>query len=371
MQRKLSKKGVPEKRAKAICAGMYYNRHGITVKEAHKRGLKGMLYFARTKEALKTLLLANRHELEDFVIVKIPNELRKNEIVKSLYPKVENEEYLYVAVNKSVVDVTLEGKVVLSIEKLVSAIKENETSKQNENNVAHVEAGKEVVKDGKLEKSSGESGSGGKLQEELKMEKLTTKSMSDKESKEENKKDEKDEKKKEDEKEEELPTLHDVMSKVAKGEKLSKVERHILSVALDAVKDETRTTAQEREVAKNDLHSDSELSDATKDVLTREFGTKEEEDKALTATTPSVEALEKEDLEPDVLPVTKSLVRELLVANKSLSLDEPVFDNKHDATRFARMYNLKAEGTRAYVVSASLPEKRKYGNKVKYVVKFE
>ena len=31
--------GKSEKRAKGICAGMYFKRHGMTVGQAHKKGL--------------------------------------------------------------------------------------------------------------------------------------------------------------------------------------------------------------------------------------------------------------------------------------------------------------------------------------------
>ncbi|AZU97802.1 hypothetical protein PGDDIFCJ_00175 [Thermus phage YS40_Isch] len=349
------KKGVSEKRAKAICAGMYYNRHGITVNEAKKRGLKSMklLYLGRTKEALKSLILANGEELKDFVIVKVPDSLRKNEVVKSLYPKVENEEYVYVAVHKSVVDVTVEGKVVLCLEKLLSKVEENETSKQNEDNVAHVEAGKEVVKDGKLEKSSGESGQTGSLKEEIHEEVVVTKSKHSEEEKDDSN----------------VPTLDDVVEKLKKKNILTNEERAALVNALRVIEEfmQDKLTDEQR------ANLSTAISDV--DMALSEEGDKSEaesEEKALEATSSTVEAVEKEDLEPEVVPVTKSLSEyEKFLSLKSVDGKNPVFESKHDANRYARLYNLHNEGKKAVVLPASMNEKRKYGTKAKYVVVFE
>ncbi|ABJ91562.1 hypothetical protein YS40_168 [Thermus phage phiYS40] len=348
------KKGVSEKKAKAICAGMYYNRHGITVNEAKKRGLKSMklLYLGRTKEALKSLILANGEELKDFVIVKVPDSLRKNEVVKSIYPKVENEEYVYVAVHKSVVDVTVEGKVVLSLEKLLSKVEENETSKQNEDNVAHVEAGKEVVKEGKLEKSSGESGQTGSLKEEIREEVVVTKSKHSVEEDDSN-----------------VPFLDDVIEKLKRKNILTKEERAALVNALRVIEEfmQDKLTDEQK----------TNLSTAISDVdmaLSEESNKSEDksEDKALEATSATVEALEKEDLESEVVPVTKSLSEhEKFLSLKSIDGTNPVFESKHDANRYARLYNLHNEDKKAVVLPASMNDKRKYGTKAKYVVVFE
>lgn len=346
------KKGVSEKKAKAICAGMYYNRHGITVNEAKKRGLKSMklLYLGRTKEALKSLILANGEELKDFVIVKVPDSLRKNEVVKSLYPKVENEEYVYVAVHKSVVDVTVEGKVVLSLEKLLSKVEENETSKQNEDNVAHVEAGKEVVKDGKLEKSSGEKGQTGSLKEEIHEEVVVTKSKHSEEEKEDSN----------------VPTVDDVIEKLKKKNILTKEERAALVNALRIIEE----FMQDKLTDEQKANLSTAISDV--DMALSEENKTESEEKALEATSPTVEAVEREDLEPEVVPVTKSLSEyERFLSLKSVDGKNPVFESKHDANRYARLYNLHNEDKKAVVLPASMNEKRKYGTKAKYVVVFE
>ena len=350
------KKGVSEKKAKAICAGMYYNRHGITVNEAKKRGLKSMklLYLGRTKEALKSLILVNGEELKDFVIVKVPDSLRKNEVIKSLYPKVENKEYVYVAVHKSVVEVTVEGKVVLSLEKLLSKVEENETSKQNENNVAHIEAGKEVVKDGKLEKSSGETGQSGSLREEIHKEVVVTKSKHS----EDNEKEDSN-----------IPTLDDVIEKLKQKNILTNEERAALVNALRVIEEFMQDKLTDEQKAN--------LSTAISDVdtaLSSEEPSKEDtsEEKALEATSATVEAVESEDLEPEVVPVTKSLSEyEKFLSLKSVDGQNPVFESKHDAARYARLYNLHNENKKAVVLPASMEEKRKYGTKAKYVVVFE
>lgn len=350
------KKGVSEKKAKAICAGMYYNRHGITVNEAKKRGLKSMklLYLGRTKEALKSLILVNGKELKDFVIVKIPDSLRKNEVIKSLYPKVENKEYVYIAVHKSVVEVTVEGKVVLSLEKLLSKVEENETSKQNENNVAYIEAGKEVVKDGKLEKSSEEKRQSGSLQEEIHKEVVVTKSKHSEKNEEEDSN---------------IPTVDDVIEKLKRKNILTNEEKAALVNALRVIEEFMQDKLTEEQQAN--------LSTAITDVdtaLSSEEPSEEDtsKEKALEATSATVEALESEDLEPGVVPVTKSISEyEKFLSLKSVDGQNPVFESKHDAARYARLYNLHNENKKAVVLPASISEKRKYGSKAKYVVVFE
>ncbi len=340
------KKGTPEKKAKAICAGMYYNRHGITVKEAKKRGLKSMLYVARTKSSLETIL--DSLEDRDYVIVPLTEEIRQK--LKSYQPKVENEQYKYIAIHKSLVDVTKDAKLVLRLEKL----KENETSKQNEHNEPKVEHVQGVVKDGKVKSLSSEL-----MDEDVDVE---TKA------------------------EEKLPTLSEVMSKVAKGEKLSRLERHILSVALDAAKDSKSTTHEEREEAKRDLENE-ELSEKTKETLHKEFGSEEgsedlgehvedvNEQKTLSATDSTVQAVESEDMEPKKKEEEKEDEEKLkswtslLKSFGSLDPNTPIFNSKQEADRFARHYKLYYG--QAVVRPAGLKEVRTYGSKAKYVVDIE
>jgi hypothetical protein len=336
------KKGVSEKKAKAICAGMYYNRHGITVKEAKKRGLKSMFYVARTKSSLETIL--DSLEDKDYVIVPLTEEIRQK--LKAYQPKVENEQYKYIAIHKGLVDVTRDAKLVLRLEK----IKENETSKQNEHNEPEVEHVQGIVKEGKVKSLSSEL-----MDEDVDVE---TKA------------------------EEKFPTLSEVMSKVAKGEKLSKLERHILSVALDAAKDSKSTTHEEREEAKRDLENE-ELSEKTKETLHKEFGSGEEkseledvnEQKTLSATSSTVQAVESEDMEPRKEEDEKEDEEKLkswtslLKSFGSLDPNVPVFNSKQEADRFARHYKLYYG--QAVVRPAGLKEVRVYGSKAKYVVDIE
>jgi uncharacterized membrane protein len=340
------KKGTPEKKAKAICAGMYYNRHGITVKEAEKRGLKSMLYVARTKSSLETIL--DSVEGNDYVIVPLTEEIRQK--LKAYQPKVENEQYKYVALHKSLVDVSRDAKLVLRLEKL----KENETSKQNEHNEPKVEQAQGVVKDGKVKSLTSEI-----MDEDVEVE---TKAK------------------------EKLPTLSEVMSKVARGEKLTAVERHILSVALDATKDSKSTTKEEREEAKRDLENE-EISEKTKETLRKEFGSGEDkeekevedvnEQKTLSATSSTAQAVEAEDMEPKKEEKEEEKEDEeklkswnsLLKSFGSLDPNVPIFNSKQEADRFARHYKLYYG--QAVVRPAGLKEVRVYGSKAKYVVDVE
>ena len=341
------RKGTPEKKAKAICAGMYYNRHGITVKEAEKRGLKSMLYVARTKSSLETIL--DSVEGIDYVIVPLTEEIRQK--LKAYQPKVENEQYKYVALHKSLVDVSRDAKLVLRLEKL----KENETSKQNEHNEPKVEQAQGVVKDGKVKSLTSEL-----MDEDVDVE---TKA------------------------EEKLPTLSEVMSKVAKGKKLNKLERHILSVALDAAKDSKSTTQEEREEAKRDLENE-EISEKTKETLYKEFGGGHEakgedkdvsledvnEQKTLSADSSVVQAVESEDMEPKKEKEKEDEEKlkswtSLLKSFGSLDPNTPIFNSKQEADRFARHYKLYYG--QAVVRPAGLKEVRAYGSKAKYVVDIE
>ncbi len=336
------KKGTPEKKAKAICAGMYYNRHGITVKEAEKRGLKSMLYVARTKSSLETIL--DSLEDRDYVIVPITEEIRQK--LKSYQPKVENEQYKYIAVHKSLVDVTKDAKLVLRLEKL----KENETSKQNEHNEPKVEHVQGVVKDGKVKSLSSEL-----MDEDVDVETKAEEKLPEK-----------------------LPTLSEVMSKVAKGKKLNRLERHILSVALDAVKSSKSTTKEEREEARRDLENE-EISEKTRETLHKEFGSEKddedmEEQKTLSATDSTVQAVESEDMEPQKEDEKEDEEKlkswnSLLKSFGSLDPNTPIFNSKQEADRFARYYKLYYG--QAVVRPAGLKEVRTYGSKAKYVVDIE
>jgi len=385
------KKGVSEKKAKAICAGMYYNRHGITVKEAHKRGLKSMLYFARTKEALKTYLTLEFGNLDDFVIVKVPSQMRQHETLKSLFPKLQNSEYNYVAIHKSAVDVSTEGHVVLSIEKIIKGVKENETSSQNKENVPHTEGAYEVVKDGKLTKKASSEKQSGSLSEEIKkdpvMVQKSVKAADD---------------------------IAKVFEKLREGKKLMKEEKTMLYGYLaaklnlgmltqedvDAIssaveKDEdVEASLVDKAEGKNDSGMESgmegnmePMSEGAVVVEMQAEPPKEdempmsseetsseaeeglEEEKTLNATTSTSEALEHEDME-NPLALTKSLMS----VYKSISTNEPIFELRQEAQKFARQFNLKYSdrvGKRAVVKSTTVEQKRKFGNKAKFFVDFE
>ena len=367
------KKGMDEKKAKAICAGMYHNRHGITVNEAEKRGLKTMLYFSRVKESLKTLLLANGQKLEDYVIIKIPSSLRENEKIKSLFPKIQNKDYVYVAVHKSVIDVSLDGEVVLSLEKLLSKVSENQVSAQNKDNVPYTEGAEEVVLDGKLGKKASTEKRSGKLAEEIKEEYVLTKSLVSYK--------------------EELAKIFD---KLREGKKLYAEEKHKLYGYMLGLVEGHMLSQEDADAVGQAVEAGEKLDQALVDKLsgtgsetlgetpegvpegsvevvaevipTTEEPAEEEEEKALEATSASSQALEKEDLEDEVVALTKSL----LSSTKSLDPNLPVFEAKADAVKFARMYNLYSNGEkRAFVESADMALKRKYGNRAKFTVRFE
>lgn len=367
-------KGMDEKKAKAICAGMYYNKHGITVNEAKKRGLKTMLYFSRVKESLKTLLLANGQNLEDYVIIKIPSSLRENEKIKSLFPKIQNKDYAYVAVHKSVIDVSLDGEVVLSLEKLLRKVSENQVSAQNKDNVPYTEGAEEVVLDGKLGKKASTEKKSGKLAEEIKEEYVMTKSLASYK--------------------EELTKVFD---KLREGEKLSAEEKHKLYGYMLGLVEGNMLNQEDADAVSQAVEEGEKLDQALMDklsgkgnemleemtempentpegsvaVVAEVMPTTEEpvaeEEKALEATSVSSQSLEKEDLD-DVVALTKSL----LSSTKSLDSNVPVFESKADAVKFARMYNLYSNGNkRAFVESADMVLKRKYGNRAKFTVRFE
>jgi len=367
------KKGVDEKKAKAICAGMYYNRHGITVNEAKKRGIKSMLFFGRTKRSLKSILESNGQKESDYVIFEINDALRKNKTLKSLFPKLEDTSYTFVAIKKSLLDFTSDGKVVLSLEKILAEVKESEQGDLNKDNVAHTEGAFSAVVEGKLVEKTPSEKQSGKLHEEIKYEDVKTKSMSSQDD------------------------LSSVLEKLKAGEKLSKEEKLMLYGYLHGLVFAKLITQDEAESVKTSLESGEKVSDELLSKLDKnedEFvagepveGTSEQpvvvevapeqvkeeekqEEKALDATSVSSEALEKEDLEDDVV----SLVKNLLASTKSLSSEDYVFTSKQDAVKFARMYNLYVSpktGKQAVVKSANVHYQRLHGSKAKFVVELE
>lgn len=369
------KKGISEKRAKAICAGMYYNRHGITVKEAKERGLKSMIYFGRTQNSLKSILLSSGQKVEDFVVFKVSDSLRKNKTLKSLYPKLENPEYEYVAVHKSLLEVSQHG-VMLSLDKLLKDVKESEQGELNKDNVAHTEGAYTSVVDGKLEGKSPTEKRTGKLEEEIKYEGVTVKSLSAKED------------------------CHSALEKLQKGEKLSGKEAHMVLGYLQGLAAAGMLTDEEASSLSQKVEEGAELTDEEKAKLKPQATTVEtpaptsapvemevvaveatpesteenkpeeeqEEEKAFTATSNTAEALEAEDLEDKVMPLVKSLMQ------ASGAVGDFVFFSKHDAIKFANRYNLEImpkTGKRAIVKGAGAKHQRLYGSKAKFVVEFE
>jgi hypothetical protein len=378
------KKGVSEKKAKAICSGMYYNRNGVTVKEAHKRGLKSMLYFSRTKEALKTYLTLEFGNVNDFVIVRVPKQMRDHTTLKSLFPKLQNTEYNYVAISKSAVDVSTDGNVILSIEKIIKETKENQTSEQNKENVAHTEGAYSAVKDGKLTNKESCDYKSGELQEEIKHTPIMTqKSVNSSEG------------------------MNSVFEKLREGKKLMKDEKAMLHGYLEAKMSLGALTKEEMDSIVDMLDKDEEMDKSLlekiegkvqnepveegaviiemqdndknekenmgmepmeTETMTSEENNPEEE-KALTATTSTSESMEHEDME-NPMALTKSM----LSAHNSVSKNEPIFEIRQEAQKFARQFNLKYSdrvGKKAVVKSTSVEQKRKFGNKAKFFVEFE
>lgn len=347
------KKGKDEKEAKAICAGMYYNRHNVTVNEAHSRGLKGMkskqktIYVARTKEALKGYLELYNLDPNEYVIIPIQDNVRKNEKIKSLAPKVEDKEYKYMMVNKSIIEITTDAKLVLKPEKL----DENPANKQNTDNEPEIESAKETVKDGKL------------------------KSMHSKEE----------------------PTLEAIMEKAKEGS-LGEKEKEMLCFALEVAKHLGKLSEEEYQ----DL--DRMVKEGEVDVtrLEQVFSGSEEmpdaspmdtavqkneepmdmsglpelepepmpEEKTMTAGASEAQALEKEDMEPKDDDEEEEEMKKLLKTFNSLDDEVPVFMEKQSAIKFLREYQNRTK-SRAVLLPAGNKYQRIYGNKAKFIVEIE
>lgn len=130
---KTEKKKHSEKDAKRICAISYWKRHGVSVKEAHKRAkksttkgekdMKDLILVARSKEALKGYAREVAKSLNStaddmFVIVAITKAMREDERLRKLVPEITDEVYKYALIRKSVdgkdfVKVGLEGGLSL------------------------------------------------------------------------------------------------------------------------------------------------------------------------------------------------------------------------------------------------------------------
>ena len=354
------KKGKDEKEAKAICAGMYYNRHNVTVNEAHSRGLKGMkskqkpIYVARTKEALKGYLELYNLDPNEYVIIPIQDNVRKNEKIKSLVPKVEDKEYKYMMVSKSIIEITTDAKLVLKPEKL----QENPANKQNTDNEPEIESAKEMVKDGKL-KSMGS-------QEE--------------------------------------PSLSMLMKKAKEGD-LGKTEKEMLCLALEVAKQlgkiseeeyqemdqmvkegEVDVTRLEQVFSNNTEMPESSPMDAAiqkneelMDMSSAGLPEMEPEplpvaeEKTMTAGSSETQSLEKEDMEPeeeDDEEEKEKEIKKLLKTFDSLDDEVPVFMEKQSAIKFLREYQNRTK-SRAVLLPAGNKYQRIYGNKAKFVVEIE
>lgn len=356
------KKGKSEKEAKAICAGMYYNRHHITVNEAHSRGIKGMkskqktIYVARTKEALKGYLDLYNLDPNEYIIIPIQDNVRKNEKIKSLAPKVEDKDYKYMMVNKCIVEITTDAKLVLKPEKL----DENHANKQNTDNEPEIESAKETVKDGKL------------------------KSMHSKEG----------------------TTLEDIIEKAKEGS-LGEKEKEMLFFALEVAKHLGKLSEEEykdldKMLRKGDVDADrleqvfsgaDEMPEATtidaapleeamlKDEAVMDVPTLSEEEpemrseeKTMTAVSTGAEALEREDMEPkeeDKEDEEKEReMKKLLKTFNSLDDEIPIFMEKQSAIKFLREYQNRTK-SRAVLLPAGSKYQRIYGNKAKFIVEIE
>lgn len=379
------KKGTSEKKAKEICAGMYYNRHKMTVKEAHKRGIKSMkenyIYVARTKEALKGYLEIYNLNPNKYVIIPIQEPIRKNEKVKSLVPKIENDDYKYMMVHKSVVEVTTDAKLVLKLDK----IKENETSKQNTDNEPEVEQVNGIVKDGKV-----------KSMHTQKDKKVVTKAE--------------EQPLEEDEKRVMQEALNHLLDCVQEG-KLTSTDKEILSKMMDVASGkaevselETLMSSARTEEASDEMSEDEdELPDmgmtseesttGTTDTTGGEFiplpaetgdelGMQEPmvepevegeklEEKTMNAAGNSAQSLEKEDLEKkEKEDEDKESLRKMLKAHNSLDDEVPVFMEKHQAIKFLREYQNRTK-SRAMIIPAGNKYQKIFGSKAKYVVEID
>ncbi|MEM3368576.1 MAG: hypothetical protein QXP88_00560 [Thermoproteota archaeon] len=358
------KKGKSEKEAEAICAGMYYNRHHITVNEAHSRGIKGMkskqktIYVARTKEALKGYLDLYNLDPNEYIIIPIQDNVRKNEKIKSLAPKVEDKDYKYMMVNKCIVEITTDAKLVLKPEKL----DENPANKQNTDNEPEIESAKEAVKDGKL------------------------KSMHSKEE----------------------PTLETIMEKAKEGS-LGEKEKEMLCFALEVAKHLGKLSEEEYQdldkmVKEGEVDTTrleqvfsggAEMPEATpmdtapmgevmlKDEEVMGVPTLPEtepellpEEKTMTAGSAGAEALEKEDMEPkeeekdEEDEEKEKEMKKLLKTFNSLDDEIPVFMEKQSAIKFLREYQNRTK-SRAVLLPAGSKYQRIYGNKAKFIVEVE
>lgn len=67
------------------------------------------IFVARTRSALKSRAQLGSLDLNDFVILKLNDKARKNSVIKSVVPQVEDEDYKFIMMHKSFVVITTDG----------------------------------------------------------------------------------------------------------------------------------------------------------------------------------------------------------------------------------------------------------------------
>lgn len=292
------------------------------------------VFIARSRSALKARAQYQGLDLNDYVIFNLNDKARKNETLKSVVPNITEDEYKFLMVHKSFVVITTDGGLRVS----TSMIGENEYA--NELNTPEEEApGDKFVSEG------------------------VVKSVLDK-----------------------LPNL--------KG--LSDSEKETITAAL---KSWGEHKAEELSGKSGDLGKKGESKFEFVEELDKNDPAKKESGAAegSHATTKTVESDEgeedeKEDEDEDeekekgetkslaslqerLNQLTGASAREELLANLkslgSISEEEPIFQSKHAAHRFAQTYNNSAsDSRRAEVAPANRHIRKMHGTRARFVVEF-
>lgn len=289
------------------------------------------LAVARTKEALKSFAKLQNSSEDNYVFLKITDNLRNNKILKSLDKNIQSKDYSYMMVLKDFVVITSEGSLKLNVQKLA------ENAEAKELNTPDVEKiGDKVVEEGVLKSKALKELESGKLSKESK----------------------------------------DYIAKILKGidagrsEDVPSGEEFVKELDKKTMDEEDADVKSEQASEKDEQHDEKREKineEKTKSAPAESEEDKEEEgkekDKEKAVTTKSIRDIMAE--------FTKDEVKHLMTVTKSLSTDEPVFRDRQAAKVFATKYNSRNPQKKAVVVPAGVEEKRKYGNRAKVKVVFE
>lgn len=305
--------------------------------------MQNKVFIARTKGALKSRAELGNLDINNYVILKLNDQARQNGVLKGLVNGIEDRDYKFLMVLKDFVVLTTEGGLRVDTGKL------SENDYARELNTPEEETpGDKFVVDGVVKGVlSKVSKMKGLTDEERDVVTQALKSWGGHDAEDvggeefvdelgETKSSHSEEEEEEDEGEEEG---EEVTKATTGADGVTRPDTQPFDADPDAAKVEARIASSNTK----SVDGEEEEEEVTKSVRSR------------------ISKMSRENAKEQMMSTLKSF--------GSISEEEPVFQNKNQAQRFAQAYNSKVSGVeRAEVAGASRHVRNRYGAKAKFVV---